>query len=363
MSSARKRRILVVAGGSGGHIFPAVAFCQEFSEKYPGFMEITFATSPKSLFFDKKGTKTKETIPQEFDPVYLEIHRSLLGLIKLICVSFAVMVKERPQVVFGFGGYFSIPFILWAKLFGKKTLLHEQNVKPGRANRFLSGVADKIIVSFNESKNYFKKNNKKMILAKFPLRKALQRMAKKTALDYFGFKEGCLTVLVMGGSQGAHRINENFFAAIKENKDLNKLQIIHLTGSGDFGPAQELYKNLSARAKVFAFLEEMQYAYSAADLLIGRSGASCVAEILYFGLPSILIPYPYAGAHQIENARVLAKRGAAFLLEEEKITPALLNGLINIFIEDTMRRKTMSLIISVLGQETQKLSLSEAVFV
>ena len=146
---------------------------------------------------------------------------------------------------------------------------------------------------------------------------------------------------------------------------MDRLQVIHLAGFSDLKMLEEFYKTLPVKSKVFAFLNEMQYAYSAADLVIGRAGASSVAEIFYFRLPSLLIPYPFAGAHQLENARVLAKRGAALLLEEEKFTPALLNGLLDIFLDDAMRRKTMSAILASMEQETQgeRVNLSETVFV
>lgn len=362
MSQPRLKRFLVVAQGSGGHVFPAVAFCQEFITKYPQSVEITFVTSANAKFiaFDRK--KADKIIPQECNRVYLPAERSALGALKLIFGSLLTVVRKNPDVVFGFGGYFTVPFIIWAKLLGKKTILHEQNVVPGRANIFLTGWADKIIISFEETRKYFKKNNRKTQLARFPLKKNLKRMPRNDALLALSLREDALTVLVVGGSQGARLINEKIPEALKENKNLDQLQVIHLTGHDDFKNVEELYKALPLRSKVFAFFDDMQVLYSAADLVIGRSGASSVAEITHFALPSVLIPYPYAGAHQIENARVLAKTGAALLLEEDKITPSLLSGLLDIFIQDNMRRKTMSKILITMEEEAQKISLSEAVF-
>ena len=362
MSQPRLRRLLVVAQGSGGHVFPAVAFCQEFILKYPQSTEITFVTSANAKFIAFDRQKADKMIPQEFNRVYLPAKRSIVGILKLIFGSLGTIISKKPDVVFGFGGYFTVPFIFWAKLFGKKTILHEQNVVPGRANMFLSGWVDKIIISFEETRKYLKKNNKKTQLARFPLKENLERMPKKAALEALGFKEGMLTVLVVGGSQGARSINEKIHEALKENKNLNQLQVIHLTGHNDFKKVEELYKALPLCSKVFAFFDDMQVLYSAADLVIGRSGASSIAEITHFALPSVLIPYPYAGAHQIENARVLAKKGAALLLEEDKITASLLSGLLDIFMEDSMRRKTMSKILFTMEEEAQKISLSEAVF-
>jgi UDP-N-acetylglucosamine--N-acetylmuramyl-(pentapeptide) pyrophosphoryl-undecaprenol N-acetylglucosamine transferase len=362
VSQLRSKRLLVVAQGSGGHVFPAVAFCQEFILKNPESVLITFVTSANAKFVASDGQKANKIIPEEFHPVYLSASRSALGILKLIFSSFGTIIRERPDIVFGFGGYFTVPFVFWAKLFGKKTILHEQNVVLGRANMFLSGWVDKIIISFEETRMYLKKNNKKTQWARFPLKENLRRMPKNEALQVLGFKEGLLTVLVVGGSQGARCINERIPEALKENKNLDQLQVIHLAGHNDFKSVKERYRALPLCSKVFEFFDDMQVLYSAADLVIGRSGAGCVAEISHFALPSVLIPYPYAGAHQIENARVLAKKGAALLLEEDKITAPLLSGLLDIFIEDDMRRKTMSKILTTMEEEAQKISLSEAVF-
>ena len=354
MSFLKMTKVMVVAGGSGGHVFPAIGFCQELKETHPDSVDIVFVTMA-----DKKAV---EFIPKEFNPIFLRARKSPLGLLKLVFSSFSLVFKTDPQVVFGFGGYMSVPFVILAKLLGKKTIIHEQNVVPGRANRFLSGLVDKIAVSFPGTQNYLKRQKKKIYLSRYPLRQSLKVMDKQEALGFFGFQDGCFTIFVVGGSQGAHRVNEKFLDALKENKNLYRLQIIHVAGSRDFSHVEKVYRALSVRSKVFAFLPEMNYAYSIADLVISRSGAGCIHEIMHFGLPSILIPYPYAGGHQMENAKVLAQRGAAILLAEDKMTPQLVNGLLDIFVDDRIRRKAMSTIAAALYETSKNLNLSDLVF-
>lgn len=348
-----KKRILVVAGGSGGHILPAVGFCQDLLEKYPQDVDITFVST--------KRQTASALITPDFKPVFLKISKGPLGLSRLIGGSIYWILKIRPDKVVVFGGYLSVPFVMLAKLFGCSVLLHEQNVVPGRANQFLSGITDKIAITFDETRKYFKVRQEKEILCSFPLRKSLKMVDKREALDFFGLDPHRFTVFVLGGSQGAHRINEAFLEALALNKQLSKLQVIHVCGAGDFAFVQKAYQKLVLSSKVFAFLNEMHYAYSAADLVISRAGAGAVVEVMYFGVPAILIPYPFACGHQRDNARVLAQTGAAILLEEEKTSADTLNGLLDIFVGDSIRRKTMGRLMESAYADMGKKSLSEVV--
>lgn len=347
------RTIMVVASGSGGHVFPAISFCGELKEKAGAGAEgpgIVFVTTPD---FDMVGP--------EFNPVFLKVDKSAMGIIRLIIAAFKFIFSVKPDIVFGFGGYISVPFLVLAKIAGKKTLFHEQNVVPGKANRFLAAWVDKIAISFPGTEKYLKRHSKKIYLTRYPLRKNMRVVPKDEALRFFGFEEGLFTVLVVGGSQGAARLNNVFIEAIKASKNLSRLQIVHLAGRVNAPSVREAYAGLNVKSKVFDFFTDMEYAYSAADLAVSRSGAGCVMEIMRFSLPSILVPYPFAGAHQAQNARVLADKGGAIMVEDNKLTPALLNGLLDIFIDDQIRRKAMTSIVSSLYSSTQNLTLSELV--
>jgi UDP-N-acetylglucosamine--N-acetylmuramyl-(pentapeptide) pyrophosphoryl-undecaprenol N-acetylglucosamine transferase len=352
MKAPETLKVMVVAAGSGGHVFPAVGFCQELKAAYGNPKDITFVTT--------QTESRNRDVPEEFRTIRLKINRSLAGAVKCVVCAFSLIGRIHPDVIFGFGGYMTVPFIVLGSLFGKKTLIHEQNVVPGRANRFFGFFAKKIVISFEKTRVFFK-NDKKVFLARYPLRASLKRVDKDAALDFFGFQRDLLTLLVMGGSQGARRINEFFLAALKEGSYGDKLQVIHLCGQQDLDATQKAYQVCAVRHKSYAFLNEMRYAYSAADFVIARSGAGSLFEIMSFGLPSILIPYPYAGAHQVANAKFLAEKGAAILLEDAKMSVSLMRGLLDIMVEDAMRRKTMGALSASLYASSENLTLKDLV--
>jgi len=344
------RKIMVIASGSCGHVFPAISFCNELKETHQGSVRIIFVTTPD---FDM--------VPSEFNPVFLKVNKSARGIFRLVIAAFKLIFGSRPDIVFGFGGYISAPFLILAKITGKKTLFHEQNVVPGRANRFLAAWVDRIAISFPGTEKYLERYRKKVCLVRYPLRKNIRVVPKDETLRFFGFDAGFFTVLAVGGSQGANRINKVFIEAIKINNNLSRLQVIHLAGRANAPAVQEAYSRLNVKSKVFDFLDGMEYAYSAADLVVSRSGAGCVIEIMRFGLPSILVPYPFAGAHQVENAKALADKGGAIMVEDRMLTPELISGLLDIFIDDQIRRKAMSSIVSSLYLRAQNSTLCELV--
>ncbi len=348
MTHCLKQRLMVVAGESGGHVFPAVGFCQGVKDKF----DITFITTNLE--------KDAGWIPDEFRPEFLRIHKTVFGILELILRSFSLIWRLRPRIVVCFGGFITIPFVILARLSGAKVIIHEQNVIPGRANRFLSFFASKIAVSFEETKEFFK-NNKKVFLTAYPLRSSLVRLDRQRAIDFFGLDLGLFTILVMGGSQGARSINTRFLESIKTNRNLGRFQVIHLSGKSDYNSVLSAYQALGLKSKVFDFLGEMNYAYSAADLVVSRSGAGSVFEIMSFGLASILVPYPFAGAHQAENARILSQKGAALILDDKNMSPVFINGLLDIFLEDNIRRKTMSAIASSIYGSSRNLKIEEVI--
>lgn len=348
MNVPMEKTILVVAGGSGGHIFPAVGFSQAFRQRFPG-IGVVFVTD---------SAAASCSIPSGLFSVFLRVERTPAGMLKFFWDSIRIMARVRPYAVFGFGGYLAVPFVILAKCFGRQALLHEQNVVPGKANRFLSYAADKIAVSFVQTLKWF---GRKAFLCRYPLRSALVLRSRREAVDFFGLDGDRFTVLIMGGSQGAQRVNDVFLKSLAINGNLARFQVIHLSGRADFAKVEGAYRHIKIRSKVFAFLVEMDYAYSAADLVVSRAGAGSVFEIMRYGLPSVLIPYPYAGGHQTENAKVLAKAGAAILLEEEGLSPQTLSGLLDIFLDDPVRRRVMAVHASALYGASQGLGLEDVV--
>ncbi|MDD5561191.1 MAG: undecaprenyldiphospho-muramoylpentapeptide beta-N-acetylglucosaminyltransferase [Candidatus Omnitrophica bacterium] len=312
-------RVLLVTGSSGGHIFPAMALMERLKA----------ACADVLMVLPKKNSGSKIASGPE---KVKYIHGSKLGLKSgsknIIGAYFFLLgaweglraiIAFRPDVVVGFGSLDTVALLFWAWLFRIKTVIHEQNVSPGRANRLLAKFADKVAVSFAQTGDYFNVSPGKIVLTGNPLRKGLVRTDRKQALDFFGFKEGKFNILVMGGSQGSHKLNTVCSAALSGYQKRDDLQLVHIAGDMDFAMLKQAYAQAGIAHKVFSFFPDMQYAYSMADLVICRAGATTIAELGRFAVPALLIPYPYAYAHQLENAKVLEESGAALIVRDEEL--------------------------------------------
>lgn len=323
-------RIVIAAGGTYGHINPALSLISALKKR--PFVEVIFISPNKEL---------KDRLSKENIRLYLiaeakirmgspfSIISGIFRLISAIFSCFFILLKIRPRLVVGFGGYAAFPLVFSASILGFPTAIHEQNVIMGKANRILSYFAKKILVSFEDTKGLFK--NQKIAVVGNPLRQDLERIDRKDALRRLGLEEGLFTVFVMGGSSGAHKINEKFTEAISglANK---KLQVIHLSGKNDYDFVRNFYDKTGLKSRVYSFSEDVSYFFSAADLVVSRSGGSTIAEISYFKVPAVLIPYPYAGSHQKENAKVLTRAQKAVMIEDENLDSVILAKYLEDFI-------------------------------
>ncbi|MDD2689798.1 MAG: undecaprenyldiphospho-muramoylpentapeptide beta-N-acetylglucosaminyltransferase [Candidatus Omnitrophica bacterium] len=320
-------KVLVATGSSGGHIFPALSFLHTLRDKYKNV---------DTLLILPKRAREFNLVPRDCKVSYLSISTikfklslknlaACFGFLKGSLESLYLLVEFRPDVVVGFGSLSCIPVVLLAWIFRIKTLIHEQNVIPGRANRLLAKFADKIAVSFIQTKNYLN-SSQKLVFTGNPIRQELKaaKDLRQEALDFFGFDNNKFTILVMGGSQGSHRINTCFLNAVSMMTDKSGFQIVHLAGQADYGLLDSGYRDSQVAFKLFTFLKEMQYAYSIADLAITRAGATTIAELAFFGTPAIIIPYPFAYRHQLNNAGVLTGHAAAILINEDELEPKVL---------------------------------------
>ncbi|MFA5155873.1 MAG: undecaprenyldiphospho-muramoylpentapeptide beta-N-acetylglucosaminyltransferase [Candidatus Omnitrophota bacterium] len=330
-------RILVATGASGGHIFPALAFLEALKDKYP---------QAKTLLLLPEKSKTKVRIDEdEFDTRYISLSsvsaginresiKSFLAAIRGILQSIRALLKFHPDIVVGFGSAASVPAVIFGWLLRAKTIIHEQNVIPGKATRLLAEFSDKIAISFEASRGYFKRHQDKIVLTGNPLRKQMAPVAKDAALGYFKFDKNKLTVLVMGGSQGSRRINEEFLNALTLLSDKQKLQVIHLSGRQDYVRLKERYQASGVSFALFDFFGPMNYAYCAADIALSRSGATTAAELIFFALPAMLSPYPYAYDHQHKNAKALEEKGCAFIIKDQDLNRQLLKEKLEALIAD-----------------------------
>ncbi|HCJ66097.1 MAG TPA: hypothetical protein DHV62_01905 [Elusimicrobia bacterium] len=256
--------------------------------------------------------------------------------------SFKIIREAKPDLVLGMGGYLSFPVIFAARMCALPTLIHEQNLHPGLANRLLSSYVDKIALSFSETAKFFP--HEKTVYTGNPIRDDLKNIRREEAIKKFSFSPDKFTILIFGGSAGAKKINDtvvNSLPLLVSFKE--KIQILHLTGENDFNAVAEKYRQVNFPAKILAYLEEMGFAYACADLVISRAGASTIAEILALKKPAILIPYPHATSrHQELQARYLARKGYAHFLLNNEFLPAVFAHYIEDFLAHPEKLKKIS---------------------
>ncbi len=337
-------RILVAAGSSGGHIFPAVSFLEALKERYAqaqALLVLPERSRKRGITVNNLKVKYISICPLKpsLSRVFLFVLRQF---IKGSLESLFILIKFEPDIVVGFGGLECVPLVSFAWFFRIKTLIHEQNVIPGKANRLLSKFVDKTAISFEETRNYLRVSQDSVVFTGNPVRKELRiKRDRLDALNFFGFDEEKFNVLVMGGSQGSHKINACFLKVISALTDKSKIQVIHISGSRDYALLSDSYKGINIKVKLFSFLSQMQCAYSACDLVISRAGATTISELIYFGVPAILVPYPFASKHQAANARVLEKIGSAIVIDEGQLEAVALKDMLSEFINNPDKLKAM----------------------
>lgn len=337
-------RIMVVTGSSGGHIFPAFSFLDTLKARYKKDVDTLLILPRTSL---ERGIRTDGYNVHYVSGVSIKLNLDFINFIALLklfkaCLESLILCLEfRPDIVVGFGSLVSVPVLFFAWVFRIKTLIHEQNVSPGQANRLLAKFTDKIAVSFSSTQAYLRVPSEKIVLTGNPIRKDLKRIDKNKALDFFGLSHTKFTILIMGGSSGSHSINMGCLKAVSLISDRAKIQLIHLTGVKDYHLVESGYQNLNIENKIFSFLKDISYAYNAADLVISRAGATSIAEIIFFGLPAILVPYPFVYKHQLSNAKFLESRATAIIIEDDKLDSAILKDTLQDLINEPAQLEKM----------------------
>jgi len=351
-------KVLIAAGGSGGHIFPAIAVAKTLLAKERG-IDILFVGSDKALdrrIFEKGGFRfallSANKLPYRPGFGYVAF---LFRLLSDIVRSFFIISEYKPAAVIGFGGYICGPVILISRILKIPRIVHEQNVVPGRANNMLFGLSDTIAISFEETKHFLLPRKKRVIVTGNPIRASVVTVGREEGARRMGLSQGKFSILVIGGSQGAHFLNEVFVRAVALLDDNVKasLQVVHICGIKDYDRLTEEYKSLAVESRVYSFVDSIEEAYSAADLVVTRSGSSALFELAFFGKPMILVPYPFARAHQAENGRVFEKKGAAVVMEEGSLTPAVFRDAVVSLMNDRARLKDM-------GDKAKRLATSQS---
>lgn len=339
--SILKMRILVASGASGGHIFPALALMDSLKKSGATVLLVLPQKSKDSRIPVECGNVKYITAASLGFSLSSRNIFGVCSFFKGAWEALRIMMKFCPDVVVGFGSLHTVALLFWAWLFRIKTVIHEQNVIPGKANRLLAKFADKLAISFSQTRSYLAASCEKVILTGNPIRKELIKLGKKDALNFFNFKEGKFNILIVGGSQGSHKINAVSFDALTALPQKQDLQVIHISGVQDFAGLKAGYAVSGVTCKLFDFFSAMQYAYSAADLVICRAGATTIAELQKFCLPAILIPYPFASAHQAGNARVLEDIGAAEVILDADLAAEKLKDKLQEFFHDSQKLKFM----------------------
>jgi len=310
-------RVIIAGGGTGGHLFPGVAIAEEWLRRNEENQVLFVGT--------KRGIEKKVLPDLGYDLKLLNVEgikgrgliRSGLALLKLpgsLFQSMEIIRSFRPDIVIGVGGYASGPAVAAARLMGIRTAIAEQNSIPGLTNRILGRFVDRIFLSFADGGKVFPA--KKTQISGNPIRAAFfsgKPVVEKVS-DQF-------SLLIFGGSQGAHAINSAIQAALPFLQPLKgSLSILHQTGEQDCGSMSAAYAEQGFHARAVPFIMDMAAAYGPADLVICRAGATSIAEITAIGKAAILIPFPYAiGDHQTENAKVLIQAGAAVMIPEKEL--------------------------------------------
>ncbi len=322
------KKILIIAGGTGGHIFPALAVAD------------VLRNQGHEIFWLGSDIGLEQTLVPSRFPLTCIRARRLRGkgwkaylaapwqLISSTLQAWRVIRRIKPQAALAMGGFVAGPGGLAAKLAGVPLIVHEQNAAAGYTNRLLAKLANQILVAYP---GVFAGSSGAKVVGN-PVRAEIRSLPVPE--ERFR-NQGSLHILIFGGSQGAHALNQLMAQFVKDFPNSEQIEIWHQTGKTDYEEINHLYTQLPVRAKALAFIDDMAAAYGWADLVISRSGALTVAEIAAVGVASILVPFPAAvDNHQWHNALYLSEGGAAQIIAQNEITTSQLSVIINTFIQD-----------------------------
>jgi UDP-N-acetylglucosamine--N-acetylmuramyl-(pentapeptide) pyrophosphoryl-undecaprenol N-acetylglucosamine transferase len=344
-------RVLIAAGGTGGHIYPGIAVAKEILRRDPK-SEIRFVGTARGLenklvpqagfelsLIDSAGLKNVGPVARA---------RGLLVLPKSFLAARSLIKGFRPDVVVGAGGYVSGPVVLTAAMMKLPTLVMDSNALPGWTNRVLARFVDKAAVSFDEALPYFRG---KAVVTGNPVRREFFEIPDRTR------EPGQFSMLVFGGSQGAHAINEAMMAALPALEGLrDALRVMHQTGEVDFAGVNSAYIDAGwgKRANVTKYIDNMTAAFAEADLVVCRAGATTTAELTAAGKASIMIPFPLAADdHQRKNAEALERAGAARMILQQDLSGKRLAQEIATLVDEPQR-------ITAMEQAARKLARGDA---
>lgn len=324
-------KVIIAGGGTGGHLYPGIAIARELLLEKGN--EVLFVGTTQGI---EVRVLPAEKLPVRFITAgkvkgmgLLSIAKTIVTLPRGVYQSLRLLREFQPDAVIGIGGYASAPMGLSAWLLRVPLIIVEPNSYPGLANRLLGRLAKRVVLCFpgTNQKSFFPE--KKTVLLGPLVRKGIDQGNRDKALKEFGLEPGKFTVLVFGGSGGAHAINMTMKQAARSLKDSPTIQVLHQTGERDVEEVGAGYRDAGVTAHVVPYIYDMAGAYAAADLVVSRSGATTIAELAVCGKPAVLIPFPFAADnHQEYNARTLASRGMAEVIVQKELNPDILAAMI-----------------------------------
>jgi len=335
--SKEQPRILIAAGGTGGHVFPAIAVADEIKKQN---------LHAKFLFVGTRRKIEAQVVPKRgYAIAFIWIsgfHRTLrlnnllfpIKVVVSLVQSFFLIKRFQPDVAIGTGGYVCGPVLYIASLIGIPTVVHESNSFPGVTTRMLSTRATKIFTAFAATARWLKRKDN-IELVGTPTREVLGTVSQDDGLRFFNLDPSKKTVLVFGGSLGAASIN-NAIKSILNDLMSADIQVIWQVGNTEI----DVDKTTMTNCRIYKFIDKMEYAYAAADVIVCRSGATTLAEFTRLGKTAILIPYPYAAAdHQTYNAQTLVDAGAAVMIADQDVKTKLKTELISLLNNNNKRQQ------------------------
>lgn len=338
-------KILISGGGTGGHLYPALAVAESLKRMQPS-TEILFVGANRGLEakevpqagFDFKGL---DSVGFPKRPSFQSL-RAAWSLGRAILSARAALLEFQPDVVFSTGGYASAPIVTAARWLKTPIVLQEQNSIPGRTNRIASRMASEVHLAYSSARVHFPKRSH-LRLTGNPLREQVLAGSRGRALRQFRLEDDRHTILVLGGSQGAHSINEAVVHALEHFDNRDDVQFLIQSGARDHEWVVEHCRARNVKTWVRRFIPNMGDAYELADMVICRAGAMTLAEVSACGIPAIVVPYPHAMEdHQRHNAEQLADADAAIIVADSELDPAALAARIDELLAEPMRLREMS---------------------
>ncbi|OMP68521.1 undecaprenyldiphospho-muramoylpentapeptide beta-N-acetylglucosaminyltransferase [Domibacillus epiphyticus] len=333
-------KIVVSGGGTGGHIYPALALIRMIKLKHPetSFLYIGTEKGLESKLVTREGIPFRSIDITGFRrAVSIENVKTIMRFLKGVNECKKMLKEFKPDVVIGTGGYVCGPVVYAASKMGIPSIVHEQNSVPGLTNKFLSKHVNRIAVCFEEAKEYFPAE--KTVLTGNPRASEVIEANGLGVIEEFGLSSKKKTVLIFGGSRGAKPINDAVTAALQDFAN-REYQVIYVTGDVHFNKVSDILEKVGkpANVSVVPFIHNMPEVLAASDLVVARAGATTLAELTALGIPSILVPSPYVtNNHQEKNARTLTDRGAAImLLEKDLSSDSLVRELDSILTNDSL---------------------------